>query len=300
MADVPLEPPLLYKSWSGFSVTKFSYSIAKDVASCGVYTQLSRFEGRTEKVDSAALKFGICLEDAIYDHYRFGLDLREGMRAKWSNYETIELKYSKNDKDWENLNNTGQSLMREFEAIKEDLPIHSPEFSAVIPRDPAETWYNGTRLEYLADCISHPFEGDLLLDIKTSGRAYPDGDNQNAPTYGYPALDPQLRTGALVSGIRQVGFLVFVKTRIPKIQFHTGYVTDKLLEQQDAWLKEQYHRLIEGRLTMNAGVRFPDERCKFCSFLPVCLGHDEIAEATLRRKSSKETDETLRGLDDVE
>jgi hypothetical protein len=285
--------PLLYRSWSDFPVHRFSYSIAKDIDECGVKTKFSRFQGLAPIVESAALKFGICIEEAVRDHYQFFVDPVAAFKLKWKQYEKFTLKYSKTDGNWETLNSIGAYLMKEFLLQRNDLPIASPEFGVVLPKDLKQTWYNGTRLEYTADCISHTLEGDFLFDFKTAGRSYPEKDE----TQGYAALDPQLRTGALVSGIRNVGFIVFVKTKSPRIQVSYGTVTDFLIEQIDLWLKEQYHKLIEGRLHMRTGVRFPNEQCLNCDFLPKCLGREDIAAQTLRQKESKETEDLLASLE---
>ncbi len=291
------DPPLLYRSWSGFEVRELSYSTCADIAKCGTYTEYSRFQGYADKVESAAFKFGIACEEAIYDHYINGLDLEEGFRAKWSNWQEVQLKYSKNDVNWANLDSTGRKLMKQFEKVKDGLPIYNAEFAQKVQK---LDWYNGTTLIYIADCISHnPFEGgDLLIDIKTSGRAYLD-NHEGSISEGYPALDLQLRTGALVTGIRDVGFLVLKKGKYPEIKFDIGHVTDSLLAKADDWLRVQYRKLMAGELTMNSGVRWPDDKCSFCSFLPLCLGHTELAEKNLRIRSSKENEENLAALEEV-
>lgn len=285
--------PLLYKSWADFPVHRFSYSLASDIDQCGVKTKFSRFQGLAPRIESAALKFGICIEEAIRDHYQFFVDPVSAFKLKWKQYQNFDLKYSKTDGSWETLDSTGSYLMKQFLHEKNDLPIANPEFGVILPRDLKQTWYNGTRLEYTADCISHTFEGDLLIDFKTSGRAYTEKED----ALGYAALDPQLRTGALVSGIRNVAFIVFVKTKTPRIQVSYGTVTDFLVEQIDLWLKEQYHKLVEGRLHMRSGIRFPNEQCLNCDFLCKCLGREDIAARNLRQKESKEVEDMFGYLD---
>jgi hypothetical protein len=284
----------LYKSWSGFPVQKFSYSLAKDVSFCGEYTRIRRFQGLTPIQESSALKFGICIEESIRSHYLLGTDLVEHFVRAWEPFQDVPMKYSKNDKDWSTLNATGKKLMIAFEQEKDILPIVNPEFSVVLPSNVEETWYNGTRLEYIADLISHHPDNDILMDIKTSGRAYP----EKPETEGYAGLDPQLLTGALVSGIKKVAFLVLVKTREPKIQFHMGTITDANLEKIDHWLIKAYEDLLSRNLPMKTGFRFPDDHCTQCSYLPVCLGNTQRAMETLRQKTSSETEELVASFDE--
>lgn len=286
--------PMLYRSWSDFPVHNFSYSMAKDIDNCGLHTKYSRFQGLSVILESAAMKFGIAIEDSIRAHYVAGENPEKFFGLTWKQFQDQPLKYSKTDGNWETLNNVGKLLMRTFLAQKKTLPIVKPEFSVYLPRDPKQVWYNGTRLEYIADCVSHPEEGDILIDFKTSGRSYP----MKEEARGFPALDPQLRTGSLVSGIRRVCFVVFVKTKMPTIQVHFGDVTDFMLEQTDIWLREQYDKLVSGKLYARAGVRFPDEHCLNCDFLCKCLGREDVAELTLRQKQSKEVDALLATFDE--
>ena len=288
------DAPILYKSWSGHQVQKFSYSIAKDVSFCGEFVKISRFQGLAAILESAAMKFGICIEESIRSHYLLGTDLVDHFVHGWEPFKDVPMKYGKNDRDWDNLNRTGKNLMVLFDEEKDQLPIVNPEFSVILPRNVEETWYKGTRLEYIADLISHWPDGDILFDIKTSGQSYPD----KPETEGYAGLDPQLLTGALVSGIRKVAFLVLVKTREPKIQLHMANVTDRNLEKIDEWLMEQYDRLIERRLPMRTVFRFPDNHCTQCDYLQVCLGNTQRASEMLRQKTSGEVDNVVALLDE--
>jgi len=291
----PPGAPLLYTSWADYPVRNFSYSMAADVAKCGAYTKFTRFQGLAPALENATFKFGICSEKAVMEFYRLGADPVETFRSEWLKFEKIRLNYTSRDSSWSNLEYVGVKLMKAFLREKDRLPIHNPEFGVVLPVDLNNIWYNGTRLEYIADVISHPLDGDMLIDIKTSGASYAEKDD----TIGYAALDPQLLTGSLVSGIRRVGFLALIKQKEPKIQFVQGIVTDEILADHDLWLKEQYHKLIERRLHRRTGVRWPNDTCKLCDFLPVCLGNDKLAKETLRQKQSKKTVESLAVLDDL-
>jgi hypothetical protein len=287
--------PILYRSWSGFPVVKMSYSLASDVDFCGAKTIFARFRGFAPKIDSAALKFGIAVEDTIVESYIKNTILESNFKAKWEQFRDVPLKYSKNDSDWSTLNRSGIALMKEFVDVRDMFPIVKPEFGVVFPRDPNQTWFRGTRLEYIADLVSHYPDGDILIDVKTAGRSYP----EKSEAEGYAALDPQLLVGALASGIRRVGFLVFVKTRIPKIQFHLGTVNDESLEQIDLWLQDQYYKLINRRLVRRPGFRYPDDKCLNCDFLLKCLGRHEEAAKILRVKESRETENFMSTLDDL-
>jgi hypothetical protein len=295
---VPEGSPLLYKSWANYPVYNFSYSMASDVDKCGEYTILSRFMGLTTMLERATFKFGICCEEAVVEHLRMGADPEKEFSQRWIKYKDIQLEYGKQDTSWNNLFEIGKALMRKWYAESSQPPLNEllikPRFGVVCPEDQYKTWYNGTRLDYIADLIVYPPSGSILLDLKTSGKTYDHGEEAE----GYPALDPQLQCGALATGIREVGFIALVKTKTPKIEFVRGTVTDKMLESRDAWLKDQYHKLIEKKLYMRSGVRWPNDICLNCDFLPKCLGREDIASKTLRIKQSNVVKGQLENLDD--
>lgn len=295
--DRPAPPnsPILYTSWAQYPVRKFSYSLAASIDGCGEKALNERFLGYGPKIEPAAFKFGIACEESIVEFYRLGTHPEENFITRWKKWEKIPLQYTNHDDGWRNLFEVGKALMRLFRADSENYPIVNPEFGVPLPRDENQTWYNGTQLEYIADVISHPKDGDMLIDFKTVGQDPVPKDGQE----GYAALDPQLLTGALVSGIRRVGFIFLVKTRQPKIRFVSGEVTDKQLAGVDGWLREQYTKLIEKRLYMRMGVRFPNNSCLSCDFLPKCLGKSNWKE-NLRQKESKEVSGLMGGLDDIE
>jgi hypothetical protein len=296
---VPPGAPMLYRSWSGYPVYNFSYTQASDIDNCGQKTIFSRFQGLTEILENASFKFGICCEESIVEHIRVGGNAEEGFVIRWTKFKDIPLKYTKRDSSWSHLLQIGRALMRIFMRQVTKPPLSTvlvnPDFSVVYPLEQNQTWYKGTRLDYIADCIGNPPSGPILLDFKTSGSTY--GEDSGVP--GVSALDPQLLTGALMSGIRRVGFIALVKTNEPKVEFVEGTVTDKMLESVDLWLREQYDKLVEKRLFMRPGVRWPNDHCKICSYLQKCLGNEDLAKKTLKVKQSKATAEQLVMIDEM-
>ena len=293
---VPPNAPLLYKSWANYPVYNFSYSMASDVDKCGEYAINSRFIGLTTLLDRASFKFGICCEEAVVENLRIGGDPEKAFAERWIKYKDVNLDYGKQDGSWSNLFEIGKALMRKWLAESVQSPLKEllikPRFGIVCPEDPYQTWYNGTRLDYIADLLVYPPSGPVLLDLKTSGKTYDHGEEAE----GYPALDPQLQCGALATGIMEVGFIALVKTKQPKIEVVRGTVTPKMLESRDAWLKEQYHKLVDKKLFMRSGVRWPNDVCLNCDYLPKCLGKDY--SKTLRVKQSNATKDQLESLDD--
>ena len=290
--DAPKDSPVIYTGWSGYDIRKFSYTMASDMDKCGVYVKQSRIIGLEELERKAALEFGICMEEALKIFYTDDVAPEKIFDTEWGLRQDMALSYGKREGSWADLNRCGRLLWAEFHRLrkKKEIKLTNPEFSVVLPRDVDETWHEGSRLEYTADVISHPKKGgDVLVDVKTSAQSYPE----------FVQLDPQLRTGSLLSGIRNVAFLVFVKTRTPKIQYLPGYVTPELVEGVDSWLKEMYAKYRRKEFVMRAGIRFPNNQCTMCKMLPVCLGDKEEVERTLQIKQKKEVEESLAAMDEI-
>ena len=296
---VPPGAPLLYLSWANYPVYNFSYSLASDIAKCGEYTLNSRFLGMTKMLESASFKFGIACEESVVENVRMGGDPEQGFTSRWVRWKDVNLDYSSKDVSWSKLFEVGKAIMRQWIIQSTQSPLAellagNPRFGVVCPEDPYKIWYNGTRLDYIADMLTTDDKGPILLDFKTAASSFAEKED----TVGYAALDPQLQVGALASGIRRVGFIALVKTAQPKIEVVIGNVTDKMISSIDAWLKEQYEKLLHKRLYMRSGVRWPTDHCKICDFLPKCLGNEELVKKTLRIKESKAITAALASLDE--
>ena len=125
--------------------------------------------------------------------------------------------------------------------------------------------------------------------MKTAASSYPE-DPENYPddpTQRWLAMDPQLLTGCLVSGIRRVGFMVFVKTQKPKIQWLEATVPEDRIKEVDEWLHDQYDKLVAGKFYRRPGWRFPNTHCTFCDVSSACMGNKALASTMLKQRESK-------------
>jgi len=290
--------PIIYTSYSGFEVRDFSYSMANDIAECGWRARAKRIYGWTSIKDKAALHFGDCIEEALMWHFddERRMEMPAAFEFLWKEYKDADLIYTEKDGNWQEMMDMGMRLSDQFvsdfksgEFTRDTVGFVNPRFGMEFPKpsEPHE-WYNGTTLRYKADAVCCPSElagfVRTLVDVKTSASSYPEKE-KNA---GIIALDRQLRVGALASGLRNVGFLVFVKSKKPKVQWLTGFITDELLRDIDLWLREQYHKWLNRRFHRSPGIRFPQEQCMACEFFPLCIGRPDLAGG-LRQKESKKT-----------
>jgi len=286
--------PVIYTGWSGYRVQEFTYSMAVDIDKCGFYTRSTRIEGLQPILESAGFKFGDCIETAIREHYERGIDPVDVFNVEWGKWKDVNLMYREREEDWNNLLQVGRGLLRQFPKVRETLfPFTNLKFSL---HPVKQNWYRGSGLGYILDGVAHEPGEDVLIDFKTSGNKYDDNQDHQ----GWPMLDPQLRVGALVTGIRKVAFLTAVKTKNPYWQFIEGRVTDELLRDTDLWLREMYDRYVEQKFYRRAGMRFPSEHCKMCDVLPKCLGRDDLVKLTLRQKTKRETDAAVAVLDEMD
>jgi len=153
-------------------------------------------------------------------------------------------------------------------------------------------WYKGTPLVYIADAYK---PGEIVIDIKCLGQKFSDEDKYK----GFVALDPQLRTGALVAGVRRVAFMNFIRAKTnPRIQWKEVTLTEELVTDVDLWLREQHDKLMARKFFRNAGIRFPNTTCTSCSMLPICVDNKPLVAETLRRKEGKDTEAEFASLDE--
>jgi hypothetical protein len=283
----------MFKNWSGHDQVDFSYSLASDLDKCGYYTKLTRIQGLSKKVESAAFKFGICIEQAVQSHYLAGSDPEKHFSDLWDAFSDVELDYSSRDGGWGGLLTKGRGLMREFLKQKPGFPdMRQAKFQEKLRLD---GWMPRANLIYIADAIVGDGKDRVLIDMKTAAASYPEDEESypSDPALRWLAMDPQLRTGCLVSGIRKVAFMVFVKNKEPKIQWLEATVSDELVADVDLWLKAQYQALIDKQFFRRAGWRFPSTQCSFCDVSSACMGNDALAKTLLKQRESKSFDSSF-------
>ena len=221
----------LYKSSSGREVNHASSSSLDFYKFCRRKFRLSRIDGWKEKARKASLEFGKAIESAIQFHSDNGrksgdaVDEFRRIWLKWS--EDMELVYTDQEGCHWDLLVMGTEMMRLWEILLPELPIKNPKWQLQYLK---KLW-PGTQfdeLEFMAyvDLLSTLDDGTRILwDIKTAKSALDISPNMMS-------LDGQLRKYSWVSGIRNVGFINFVKAR-PDSFAHGDSVS--LLEDARDW-----------------------------------------------------------------
>lgn len=218
----------LYINQRGQEWRKHSYSAGNTFDQCPFKYYLQKVEGWKEKETKARFLFGRALEEAIqWYHEHNGVGAVEHFIEKWrAHADNKELTYTKVEKDWPTLYQTGVQMVKLYVIRQPSLPIplggqtlFQKEFGKeVFPNDPN---YGGIEDVGKLDILSYvdpahpllpkvnwrpeygPFR-PIIIDIKTAGNAFPE-------QYGMAAYDVQLRRYSWHTGVRDVALLWFVK-----------------------------------------------------------------------------------------
>lgn len=218
----------LYISPKGIPWRKHSYSAGNLYDKSPSAYKLQKIDGWKEKDNKAAFLFGRALEESIqYHHDHNGEGAVLDFQRRWDEHkEKTDLQFTLLEKDWSNLYCVGTEMIQLYVIRQPELPIplggqtvFQREFAKeVFPGDP-----NYGEIEDIGklDIISwvepaHPMLQKLfwkaeygilrplIVDIKTSGKDFPDNP-------GIAAFDKQLRRYSWQSGIRDVALLWFTK-----------------------------------------------------------------------------------------
>jgi hypothetical protein len=172
--------------------------------------KLSRIDGWRQKSRKASLEIGKCLETALQYYYENGCkpdDFSDEWKRLWLKFESIELVYTDQEQDWKTVYQLGTEWAKLFHVIRDTLPIRNPKWQLQFLKElwPGDLNLGGINFMGYVDILSILADGTrLIIDVKTAKSSLP-------ITSGMMALDGQLRKYAWLSGIREVGFLNFVK-----------------------------------------------------------------------------------------
>lgn len=218
----------LYVRQDGTEHRKHSYSAGNLFDQCPYAYFLQKVEGWKVKEKKARFLFGRAVEEAIQFHHEHnGEGAVNHFIEKWQEHAgDKELTYTKVEKDWATLYQTGVQMVKLYVIKQPELPIplggqtlFQKEFGKeVFPGDPN---YGGIEDVGKLDIVAYvdpnhpllpkvnwrpeygPFR-PIIVDIKTSGVEFPEQQ-------GMAAFDVQLRRYSWHSGIRDVALLTLVK-----------------------------------------------------------------------------------------
>jgi hypothetical protein len=135
------------------------------------------------------------------------------------------------------------------------------------------------------DAIGEIDRTPYLIDWKTTSSRYVDEPE------GLWALDPQLICYSWMSGIRNVAMVVFVRKKLPEIQYLKTSITEEQHREYGHLVEATIKQIESGSFPSHSGIRFPMNSCTNCSHLGLCLNKQHLVELNLiRRPGANELD----------
>ena len=263
------------------------------------YTQISQYlrcprsyrhrylDDWREKETRAAMLFGRCFEKALAAYF-----LREDSAAvlfkEWGAHREAQLEYSNAD-DWERLGRQGVQLLERL-AQDDRIRIRQPGRNLQVKLlRPLST---GNDFVAYIDALGYLDGTRCLIEWKTTTSRYPEEPE------GLLALDPQLVCYSWMSGISGVALVVFIRKRMPEIQYLRASITRQQRQEFGQVVEQTIGQIEAGQFLPHSGIRFPQSGCVSCPYLGLCLGNQQLVEAKLVRQPGASDLDWLDLLDD--
>jgi hypothetical protein len=87
-----------------------------------------------------------------------------------------------------------------------------------------------------------------------------------------------------MTGISDVAQVVFVRKRLVEIQYFRTTITEGQREEFGQLVHDTIRRIESAQFLPHSGVRFPQNPCTSCAYVGLCLGRQELVDATLVRR----------------
>jgi hypothetical protein len=258
-------------------------ALSKSEISTGTWCELQGFFSRTDPkpwTPTPDMTFGSCLDAAVEMAIGF---LRSG--------QTVQIERC--------LAAAAEVALRDDNPVNlDEIEIAVEQFGLVIA--PQYDWSHvltqhsiTVEIDGLGECNGHPdiILSDLILDVKSAGRAKSEDDIYFGSELGFYALLRMRETG---DPIRHVGYLTWLRLKRPMWQPLVVPVTDDLLAEAMTRARRQLHlrKLSDTVAAKGAdptlffdGPRF-DSKCLTCAWAPDC----SVGQRRLRRLQKEEVD----------
>ena len=249
------------------------------------YTQISQYltcprryrhrylDGWREKDARASMLFGRAFEQALGALFR-----REDPGAvffsEWSACQNRDLHYSKGD-SWDRMLRQGIMLLNRF-CQDDRVRVHQPRRNLQIKF----TRSVGEKNDFVAyiDAIGKLDGARCLFEWKTSSSRYPEEPE------GLLSLDPQLVCYSWMTGIAEVAQIVFVRKSLVEVQYLRTTITDEQRHEFGRLAENTIRRIESADFLPHSGIRFPQNPCSSCPYVGLCLGKQEMIDASVVRR----------------
>ncbi len=251
----------------------YSFTQLSHYLSCPRRYRHRYLDGWQEKDTRAAMLFGRAFEQALGAYFRHE-DPGVTLYREWANFRQQPLQYSERD-SWDGMLQQGIQLLERF--IQEDrVRVRQPrknlqiKFTRPLP--------DGNEFVAYVDAIGKLDDKGCLLEWKTTSSRYPEQPD------GLLALDPQLLCYSWITGISEVAQVVFVRKRLVEIQYLQTTITDEQRREFSSLVHETIRQIESAQFLPHSGIRFPQNPCRTCPYVGLCLQKPQLIEAGLIRR----------------
>jgi len=263
------------------------------------YTQISQYlrcprsyrhrylDGWREKETRAAMLFGRCFEKAL-GAYFLRQDSAAALFKEWGAYRDTPLEYSNGD-NWDRLAHQGVQLLEKL-ARDDRIRIRQPRRNLQVKL--VRSLPNGNGFVAYIDAIGFLDSTSCLLEWKTTTSRYPE------EPAGLLSLDPQLVCYSWISGLSEVALVVFVRKRLPEIQYLRTSISEEQRRDFGQLVESTIGQIAAGQFPQHSGIRFPRNSCVSCPHLGLCLGDQPLIDLKLTRRPGASDLDWLDQLDD--
>jgi hypothetical protein len=255
----------------------YSYTQINQYLSCPRRYRHCYLDGWKEKDTRAAMLFGRAFEQALAALFR-GEDPGAALFAEWSACQSESLHYSNGD-SWDRMLQQGIMLLTRFCQDNRVRVCQSRRNLQIkVTRPVAE---KNDFVAYI-DAIGRLDGRRCLLEWKTTASRYPEEPE------GLLALDPQLVCYSWMTGIAEVGQVVFVRKRLVEVQYLRTTITDEQRQEFGLLIENTIRRIESAEFLPHSGIRFPQNPCSSCPYIGLCLGRQGMVDAHLIRRPGAE------------
>jgi hypothetical protein len=249
------------------------------------YTQISQYltcprryrhrylDGWKENDHKPRMLFGRAFERALAALF-LHQDPGQVLFNEWSTYQESRLAYSNGD-SWDRMLRQGIQLLERFVQDGRVLipqPRQNLQIKFACPISESNDF-----VAYV-DAIGQLDGTRCLLEWKTTSSRYPE------EPAGLLSLDPQLVCYSWITGIADVSQVVFVRKRLVEVQYLRTTITLEQRENFGQMIENTIRQIEAGYFLPHSGIRFPQNPCTSCPYIGLCLGKQELVQATLVRR----------------
>jgi PD-(D/E)XK nuclease superfamily len=255
----------------------YSFTQISQYLSCPRRYRHRYLDGWKEKDTRAAMLFGRAFEQALSAYFRRE-DSANVLFQKWALHKTSPLEYS-NGTTWDRMLQQGVQLLERF-AQDDRVRIREPRKNLQIKF--ARSLPQGNDFVAYVDAIGYLDGVRCLLEWKTTSSRYPEEPD------GLLMLDPQLACYSWITGIPKVTQIVFVRKRLVEIQYFCTTISDQQRAEFGQLVEDTVRQIEAAQFLPHSGVRFPQNPCTTCPYVGLCLGRQDLVDASLVRHQGED------------